>query len=258
MNPNPIQTGLPVIPPAAPAVAPAVTPAIPTTETPEVGPESSPQDLIAWAVDHFRDLPMVMTTAFGMEGCALIDMMSRHVKRLTVGYIDTGFFFPETHQLRQKLERRYPQLEFACWSPSISVQQQAASYGPELWKNNPNLCCHIRKVVPMNENIRNYRFWVTGVRRTQTQHRAMTDVLSWDWKYRVLKFCPLAGWTRSQVWDYIQKHDVPFNQLHLQEYPSIGCFHCTKPVPGSSPDADSREGRWQGTEKTECGLHYSI
>ncbi|MCL4168802.1 UNVERIFIED_CONTAM: hypothetical protein GTU68_051375 [Idotea baltica] len=127
-----------------------------------------------------------------------------------------------------------------------------------LWKNNPNMCCNIRKVQPMRENIVRYGLWITALRRTQTKQRSDIPVMGWDWKYELLKFCPMATWSRGQVWNYIQEHDVPFNQLHLQNYPSVSCFHCTKSVPGSSPDSEVRKGRWAGNDKDECGLHFSI
>ena len=224
------------------------------------GPESAPIELIEWALQRFSKQKIVLTTSFGMEGCALIDMCSRVESDadLTIAYIDTGFFFPETHALRRKIEARYPDLQFEPWVSPINIQQQTEKYGNNLWKDNPNLCCHIRKVVPMAQNIRNYDFWITGLRKSQTEHRASTEVLSWDWRYHVQKFCPFANWTRKEVWAYVQEHDVPFNQLHKQGYPSIGCFHCTKPVEDAAPDSDNRSGRWNGNEKTECGLHYSI
>ena len=224
----------------------------------KVDETSSPIELVEWATEHFCEQRIVMTTAFGMEGCALIDMFSRYTTSLTVAYIDTGFFFPETNQLIKKMQSKYEHLEFEKWESPISVVKQNESYGEALWKDNPNLCCHIRKVVPMKMNIQPFHVWITGLRKTQTEQRANTPVLSWDWKYQILKFCPLANWTRADVWKYVQKNDVPFNQLHLQGFPSISCFHCTKAVPGSSPENDSRDGRWQGSEKTECGLHYSI
>ena len=172
--------------------------------------------------------------------------------------MDTGFFFPETHSLIKKIKEKYEHINLVKWESAITVKKQSESYGETLWKDNPNLCCHIRKVVPMKMNIQPFQFWITGLRKTQTNLRLATPVLGWDWKYQILKFCPLVNWTRADVWKYVQENDVPFNQLHLQGFPSISCFHCTKAVPGSSPENDSREGRWQGTEKTECGLHYSI
>jgi phosphoadenosine phosphosulfate reductase len=225
--------------------------------------QSAPVELVSWGLKQFSDRKIVLTTSFGMEGCALIDLCSKAIEKnklpaLTIAYIDTGFFFPETHQLREELIGRYKNLNFQKWETSVSVKQQAESYGEQLWKNNPNLCCHIRKVVPMKKNVVGYDIWMTGVRRSQTESRAQTPVLSWDWRYQILKFCPLASWTRPEVWQYVQKNDVPFNRLHLQNYPSISCFHCTKPVPGSTPDSDARQGRWKGDDKDECGLHFSI
>jgi phosphoadenosine phosphosulfate reductase len=228
------------------------------TPDPKIDESSSPIELIEWATEQFADQRCVMTTAFGMEGCALIDMYSKYTTSLKVAYIDTGFFFPETNQLIQKMAQKYSHIEFEKWESPISIVKQGESYGEALWKDNPNLCCHIRKVVPMKMNIQPYQLWITGLRKTQSEHRANTPVLTWDWKYQILKFCPLANWTRAEVWKYVQENDVPFNQLHQQGFPSIGCFHCTKAVPGSTPENDSREGRWEGKEKTECGLHYSI
>lgn len=228
-----------------------------------INADSSAEELVKWGLQRFADQPVVLTTSFGMEGCVLMDLCSQAIrahgfKPLTIACIDTGFFFPETKQLRKKLIERYANLDFVTWETPVTIQQQRQTYGDLLWKNNPNLCCNIRKIQPMRENISNYRVWMTALRRSQTQQRADTPVLNWDWRYQLLKFCPLATWSRADVWQYVQEHDVPFNQLHLQNYPSVSCFHCTKAVPGSSPDSDVRKGRWADTDKDECGLHFSI
>ncbi len=228
-----------------------------------ISEESTPLEIVAWGLKRFLDQKKIMTTSFGMEGCTLIDMCSKAIEqndlpKLQVAWIDTGFFFPETYQLREKLEAKYSNIEIVRWSTDVSVEQQKETYGNELWKNNPNLCCHIRKVVPMKENIGGFDVWMTGLRRSQTEARAKTPVLGWDWRYQLLKFCPLATWTRAQVWQYVQQNEVPFNRLHLQNYPTVSCFHCTRPVPGSTPDSDARDGRWEGKDKDECGLHFSI
>lgn len=235
----------------------------PNPNEPQISPTSRPLELVEWGLAKFSDQPIVLTTSFGMEGCALMDMCSKAIenkqlKKLQVACIDTGFFFPETKQLREELVDRYTNLEFITWQTPVSVEQQRETYGDMLWKNNPNMCCNIRKVKPMRENIVNYRLWITALRRTQTKERSDIPVLGWDWRYELLKFCPLATWSRADVWDYIQENNVPFNQLHLQNYPSISCFHCTKPVPGSNPDSEIRKGRWAGKDKDECGLHFSI
>jgi phosphoadenosine phosphosulfate reductase len=232
-------------------------------DTPIINEQSSPAELVDWGLPKFVDLPLVLTTSFGLEGCALMDLCSKTIAKhqlpnLTVACIDTGFFFPETHQLQKKLIERYTNLDFVSWTTPVTVDQQKETYGDNLWKNNPNLCCNIRKVQPMKQHIVGYRVWLTALRRSQTDQRSDVDVLGWDWRYQVLKFCPLATWSRSDVWNYIQENQVPFNQLHLQNYPSISCYHCTKPVPESNPDQEVRDGRWAGKDKTECGLHYSI
>jgi len=263
------QHATPVTPPAAQPATPLVqigaddsTESSPKSES-GINDDSGPLELVPWGLNRFSDQSIVLTTSFGMEGCALMDMCSKAIERdelapLTVACIDTGFFFPETKQLRQKLIDRYPNLNFITWETPVSIEEQRKTYGDMLWKNNPNMCCNIRKVQPMRENIVKYRVWITALRRTQTKERADIPVLGWDWRYELLKFCPLATWSRGQVWNYIQENDVPFNQLHLQNYPSVSCFHCTKAVPGSSPDSEIRKGRWAGSEKDECGLHFSI
>lgn len=216
-----------------------------------------PLQLVRFSVDQFSGLEVVLTTAFGMEGCALIDMYSRFASSLTVAWIDTGFFFDETKQLIDQISLRYPDINLVKWESPISVRQQKEEHGDRLWESNPTMCCKIRKVAPMVQNMMNYQVWITGIRKSQTQQRMKTKVLSWNSQYQVAKFCPLANWTRRDVWNYIQENDVPFNQLHLQGFPSISCSHCTRSIPNSQPTDDSRAGRWQGTGKTECGLHYS-
>ena len=255
--------------PKSPGTAPELdarpddAPVVASPPGPGMDETKEPQELVNWGLQHFADQPVVLTTSFGMEGCVLMDMCSRAIAEfdlapLTIACIDTGFFFPETKQLRSRLAEKYQNLEFVSWETPVSVEKQNKLYGPNLWSYNPNLCCNIRKVQPMSENIVRYRVWMTALRRSQTEQRANTPVLGWDWRYQLLKFCPLATLSRSDVWQYIQEHNVPFNQLHLQGYPSVSCFHCTKPVPGATPDSDAREGRWSNTEKTECGLHYQI
>ena len=236
---------------------------VPVSDENLISADSSPADLVKWGLQRFAGRRIVLSSSFGMEGCALIDMCDKSVKEfnlepITVAYIDTGFFFPETHSLRKKLTERYDSLNFVAWETKVSIEQQAKDYGNELWKNNPNLCCHIRKVVPMKENVVDYDVWITALRRSQTKSRANTEVVSWDWKYQILKFCPFASWSRGDVWNYIQENDVPFNQLHLQGFPSVSCFHCTQQVEGSTPDSDVRDGRWAGKNKDECGLHFNI
>ncbi|HRX87523.1 MAG TPA: phosphoadenylyl-sulfate reductase [Phycisphaerae bacterium] len=218
--------------------------------------ENSPaEQIIAWSMERFGDRNMVMTSSFGMEGCALIDMYARHGRPLTVVYLDTMFFFPETYALRDRLAERYPHLEFVNRGTDLTPEEQARTYGDQLWKRDPDQCCKLRKVDPMHAAMRGVDVWITALRRSQSISRAGIRVVDWDWQYQLIKLCPLAAWERQEVWDYIKKNDVPYNELHEKGYPTVGCTHCTAPVEGVQIGEYSRSGRWKEFNKTECGLH---
>lgn len=193
-----------------------------------------------------RKFSFLLTTGFGLEGCALIDMFSP--RPLRVWSVDTEFLFPETHEHIARMKDRYTNVH---WSTSLpmSEMEQSKLWGDELWKRNPDACCRIRKVDPLRRALHDEGVWVTAITRDQGR-----DCRAFQWieKYQVLRVCPLWDWTRGRVWDYVRSHNVPFNPLHLQGYPTIGCTHCTKPVGGLNYD---RAGRWQGFDKTECGIH---
>lgn len=220
-----------------------------------IGEDTPTDELIVWSLERFAGERSIITTSFGMEGCALIDMYARHGQPMTIIYLDTMFFFKETLELRDRMAERYPNLSFVNRGTDVTPEQQADRYGAELWKRHPDLCCKIRKVDPMYEVMAEYDVWFTALRRSQSASRAGLQLIEWDWRYQVLKFSPLAGWEREEIWAYIQKHDVPYNKLHEQSYPTVGCTHCTVPVEGSKIGEYSRAGRWSTSEKTECGLH---
>lgn len=224
-------------------------------KTESLNQDSPTEELIAWTLGRFAHQNMVMTTSFGMEGCALIDMYAAHGKPVTVIYLDTMFFFEETYDVRDRLVERYPHLKFVNRGTTLTPEEQAAKFGQEMWKSNPNLCCKLRKVEPMAEALAGVDVWITALRRSQSAERATLRVIEWDWKFQVLKINPLAKWQRPQIWEYIQSHHVPYNPLHERGYPTIGCTHCTSPVPGASVTDYTRVGRWNGRTKTECGLH---
>ena len=218
--------------------------------------EDAPTErLIPWTLERFASQRLILTTSFGMEGCALVDMYAGYGKRFTVAYLDTMFFFPETYSLRDRMVERYPHVDFVNRGTSLTPEEQAAEYGEALWKRQPELCCQLRKVDPMYGVMAEADVWVTALRRSQSATRARLRVIEWEWRYQVLKVSPLAAWEREDVWAYIKDHDVPYNELHEKGYPTIGCTHCTVAVPGSKPSDYSRKGRWVDTEKTECGLH---
>lgn len=220
-----------------------------------VSESTDTEEFIGWTLDRFGHQRMVITTQFGMEGCALIDMYASHGRPLTVVYLDTMFLFPETYALRDRMTARYPHLQFENCGTSLTAAQQAEVYGDELWVRDPDHCCQLRKVDPMRRALANVEVWITGITRKQSVARADTPLIEWDWQFQVLKISPLAQWDRKRVWEYVQSHDVPYNPLHEQGYPSIGCTHCTKPVAGAGVTEYTRLGRWNNSAKTECGLH---
>lgn len=219
--------------------------------------DAAPPDITAWAIERFGLHRLAITTGFGMEGCALIDMIARTGHPLRVTYLDTHFLFAETLRLRDRLIRRYPTLTFVNAGTDTTPEQQARTHGPRLWERDPDTCCRIRKVDPMARVMAEHDVWITAIRRGQSETRASIRVVEWDWHFDVLKISPMAAWSRTDIWTYIRAHDVPYNELHERGYPTIGCTHCTARVPGALPTTYSRAGRWAGRDKTECGLHVA-
>jgi phosphoadenosine phosphosulfate reductase len=225
------------------------------TEAAPIAEDSPPQAIVAWALERSAGRRLALTTAFGLEGCALIDMVAQHGRDVRVIWLDTMFLFPETYRLRDRLAARYPHLRFENHGTRLSPEEQAASHGPELWRRDPDACCRIRKVEPMRQVLADVDVWMTALTRSQSTTRAGTRVVEYDQQYGVLKVNPLVAWDRPRVWEYVRARSVPYNELHERGYPTLGCTHCTAPVAGASVTTYTRAGRWAGTEKTECGLH---
>ncbi len=121
-----------------------------------------------------------------------------------------------------------------------------------MWERDPDRCCELRKVLPLRAALEGAEAWISALRRDQTPERANAALVGLDEKFGLVKINPLVEWTSRDVWDYVREHDVPFNPLHEQGYPSIGCMPCTSPM---RPGEDPRAGRWRGSTKTECGIH---
>jgi len=209
-----------------------------------------PEEILRWAFATFGD-DVAMATGFGVEGMALIDIAASINPDVKVFTGDTEFLFPETYDLIDRVEKRYGIKVERLYS-SLTPDEQALEYGPELWKRNPDRCCTIRKIEPLKKKLSGLRAWITAIRRDQTSIRANARKIEWDIKFQLVKINPLADWSAPMVMSYIQKHSVPYNSLHDRGYPSIGCMQCTRAV---KPGEDSRAGRWAGFQKTECGLH---
>lgn len=214
--------------------------------------EAYPDEILQWGVETFGS-KIVLGTGFGSSGMFLIHRIYQLGLPITVFFLDTHLLFEETYALKEQIEQRYD-MQITRVTPDISLEKQTAEYGEELWNKDPDQCCYLRKVKPLRNYLSDKAAWITGVRRTQAKTRQQTKVIERDPENGVIKINPLANWSSDQVWDYIHINELPYNPLHDQGYPSIGCIPCTQPV-GSKED--ERAGRWQGAAKTECGIHVS-
>jgi phosphoadenosine phosphosulfate reductase len=206
---------------------------------------SSAEDVLAYAVERFHPR-LSVACSFQKEASVIMDMLHRIEPEARFFTLDTGVLFEETHATWRALEERYGTTVEVF--KGISLEEQAERYGDELWNREPDACCAIRKVSPLQQALSEVDAWIAGVRRDQSPFRATTQKLHWDDKHGLWKVNPLADWTERDVWDYLARHDVPYNPLHDRGYASIGCTHCTKP-------GDGRDGRWAGHDKMECGMH---
>ena len=205
-------------------------------------------DVARWAVEQFGTS---LAVAGSMQDAVLLDLFARVSPGVDVLFLETGYHFPETLQMRDDVRRRLP-VTVKDVLPRQSVAEQDAEFGPRLFERDPALCCSMRKVFPLAEALDGYAAWVTGVRRDEAPTRAHTPVVMWDEKNSLVKVNPLVRWSLDDVEAYVVERDLPRNQLTLRGYPSIGCAPCTRAV---QPGEDPRAGRWAGTAKTECGLH---
>jgi len=213
--------------------------------------QSSPQDIVRWAIARFFP-KITMATAFGAEGCAIIHMIAEVEPRVRVFNLDTGYQFAETLELRDRIADRYG-IVVELVGARTSVSEYESEHGGPLYVTNPEQCCFDRKIVPLKRAIVGYDAWISAIRRDQTSHRKAAGIVERDKKFGLVKVNPLANWAKKDVWTFIMTHQIPYNPLHDQGYPSIGCWPCTRAV---ATGEDDRAGRWSGTEKKECGLHY--
>ncbi|CAN5722207.1 phosphoadenylyl-sulfate reductase [soil metagenome] len=213
---------------------------------------ADPREAIEWAVETYGEGLALSASFGGGEGMALLDMISKITDKVTVLTIDTGFIFKETAEFREEVIRRY-KLPVEVLRPALSVEEQVELYGEQMRTCSPDLCCQIRKIEPLKKALQHFDAWMTGIRRVQTPQRAGTNVVAWEESYGAAKIAPLAHWTEDQVWAYNDEHGISVNPLLHQGYKSIGCEPQTRPV---HHDEDPRAGRWSGSEKTECGIHF--
>ena len=210
----------------------------------------SPEEILTWAVETYFP-HFTMATGLGPEGCVIISMLAKIEPRVYVFNLDTGYQFAETLQLRERIQEKYG-MTIDLQRAELSVQEYEARNGGPVYAHDTDRCCFDRKVTVLHRVAANYDAWATGIRRDQGPTRADTPIVRWDKKFGLVKVSPLACWTKGDVWKRILGEQVPYNPLHDQGYPSIGCQPCTRAV---LPGEDERAGRWSGSAKTECGLH---
>jgi phosphoadenosine phosphosulfate reductase len=213
------------------------------------------EKILAWAWERFGARAAI-GTSFQGAGLVMIHLAKQHGLNLPVFTLDTGLLFPETVALKGRLEEFFG-LKIESLEPDLTLEEQADINGPELWQRNPDLCCTIRKVLPLRDKLCELDCWVTGLRRQQSDTRASIGIIelyAFDEASGrdIVKLNPMANWTRAAVWDYLRAHQIPYNPLHDQGYRSIGCQVCTR---RTSNGQNERAGRWTGFHKVECGIH---
>ena len=197
-----------------------------------------PEEVLREAADRFGAPRLALAASWQKESSVLVDLVQKVVPGARIFTLDTGALFEETYATWRAIEERY----------GITVEAYRGEWVHGMWASDPDRCCFLRKVEPLERALAGADCWISGVRRDQSPTRADTPELAWDTRRGLWKANPLATWSDADVWDYIAEHELPFNPLHEQGYASIGCTHCTLP-------SDTRDGRWAGREKTECGLH---
>jgi phosphoadenosine phosphosulfate reductase len=213
---------------------------------------ATPQEILRWAANAFHPR-LLMATAFGAEGCCVIHMLAEIEPRVVFINLETGYQFRETLELRERIDARYG-IAVQYVRPQQTVEEYEKEHGGPLYGHRPDQCCHDRKILPLQRALALFAptAWISAIRKDQTADRNQADVIQWDAKFSLIKVNPLLNWTKKEVWTFIVKHDVPYNPLHDRDYPSIGCWPCTRPVTAGE---DDRAGRWAGKVKKECGLH---
>ncbi|MHB1462476.1 MAG: phosphoadenylyl-sulfate reductase [Armatimonadota bacterium] len=215
------------------------------------------QEVVSWAVSEFGDR-VTLASSFGAEDVALIDILSKVTKSPRLFFLDTGRLHQQTYDVVDRIRRKYG-LSIEVYFPKTKAAERlvrvkgANSFYDSV--ENRKECCYVRKVEPLARALAHADAWITGLRSSQSQTRTELAKIELDEGHDgILKINPLAEWSEDQVWDYIRVHDVPYNKLHDQGFPSIGCASCTRAI---KPGEDLRAGRWwwESPEHKECGLH---
>lgn len=228
-------------------------------EWPEEIETRSPNDILKWAIDRFHP-NIALASSFGAEDVVIIDMLSKINSESRVITLDTGRLPQETYDVMDEIRRRYGLSIEVSFPDTQSVEKMVKDHGLNLFYESiefRKLCCGVRKVDPLNKAMSGLEAWITGLRRDQSNTRAEIRKVELDHQHdNIVKINPLADWDSDMVWSYVKKNKIPYNKLHDQNYPSIGCAPCTRAV---KPGEDPRAGRWwwELDAFKECGLHQS-
>jgi phosphoadenosine phosphosulfate reductase len=213
---------------------------------------SSPEDRLAWAVESWGER-LLFTSSFGTGSGVLLHMWSRIAKHLPVVFIDTGFLFEETHRYKDELAKLLG-LNVQILRPALGNEAFLAEWGAEIYRENPDFCCNQNRVEPLRPVLAEADAWISGLRRDQGKSRATTPILLRG-DDGVTKVHPLATMTGAESAAYMDRHGIPEHPLRARGFASIGCAPCTR---ATRPGEDERAGRWEWTQKTECGLHTNL
>jgi phosphoadenosine phosphosulfate reductase len=205
-------------------------------------------EILRWA-DKMLGQRVVVTTS--LQDAVLVDLAARVRPGIDVIFLDTGYHFAETLGMRDAVRSTYD-VRLLSVQPGQTVAEQDEAHGKDLFGRNPDLCCHLRKVAPLNTMLGLYDGWVTGLRRAESMSRKDATAIEWDSRREMVKINPIVNWTDDEVDDYIEERGILVNPLRAEGYPSIGCAPCTMPV---AEGDDPRSGRWADSNKKECGLH---
>ncbi len=212
-----------------------------------------PEEIIAWSIREFSRI--AMTSSFGPESGVLLHMVSRVDPNVPVLFLETGYHFPETLEYKERLVRLFGLKKVLDLKADPKKKAEVvAQYEGVPYEKNPDLCCQINKVDPIDRVLKDFDAWMSGIRRNQTDFRKSIRIFE-EYKKseaELFKISPLANLTSREMWWYLKEHDIPKHPLYDKGYLSVGCWPCTRPV---QPGDDERSGRWAGKAKTECGIH---
>lgn len=217
----------------------------------------SAQDILDYSTGLF-DGGIALSTSFGAEDQVLTDMLWRLGKKIRVITLDTGRLPQETYDILDATKEKYG-IDIEIYFPEAQhIEMMVRQFGPNLFYHsveNRKLCCHIRKVLPLQRALAGMKAWICGLRKEQSLTRQELETIAWDEQFGLFKISPLASWSHQDVWEYIRQNHVPYHPMHDKGYPSIGCLPCTRAI---HPDEDIRAGRWwwEKPEHKECGLHW--